>query len=178
MIEKTLVLLKPDTIQKNISGKIIDRFESSGLKIRSMKMLQADDKLAFAHYPLDEEWALGLFNKTKASYDKIGKKLEHEGHIEMGKTIQSRLVSFLKEGPIVAMVLEGDDAIQKVRGLAGATEPCAASPGTIRKDFASDESYALADKEKRSVHNLIHASDSLENAQREISVWFSQEEIH
>ena len=176
--EQTLVLIKPDGVQRNLAGEILSRFESAGLKINAMKMIQASDKLAEAHYPLDEEWALSVYNKTKAVYEKLGKEFGYKDHIEHGKTIQSWLINFLKEGPVIAMVLEGPNSIELVRKMVGATEPKQASSGTIRGDFASTESYTTADKEKRALRNLIHASDSIENAQKEIALWFSKEEIH
>jgi|TARA_Y100000310_G_C20365674_1_gene661043 nucleoside-diphosphate kinase len=178
MTEKTLVLIKPDGVQKNLNGQIISRFESSGLKIRAMKMVQASEELTKKHYPLDEEWAKNLYNKTKASYDSKNKPMEFSNHLDLGKSIQSRLQLFLQEGPVTALVLEGENAISKVREIAGATEPSSALPGTIRKDFAPEETYTKADSENRAVKNLVHASDAPETAQREISVWFSPEEIH
>ena len=178
VIEKTLVLLKPDAIQRSLTGKIISRFEDIGLKIVAMKMLWADEKQALNHYPLDEEWAKNVFEKTKKVYDKDGKKMEYKDHLDLGKTIQNWLTIFLREGPIVALVIEGPHAIELVRKMVGSTEPRQSLPGTIRGDYASIESYALADTKKRVLRNLIHASDTPENAQREIKVWFSDNEIH
>src|SRR3989344_290393 len=102
-MEITLVLLKPDAIQRNLVGKIISRFEDIGLKIAGMKMIWADEQQALKHYPLDEEWAKNVFEKTKKVYDKEGKKLDYKDHIEMGKTIQNWLTNFLSEGPILAL---------------------------------------------------------------------------
>lgn len=176
-LDRTLILLKPDAVQRGIIGKIIDRFESTGLKVVGMKMVWADEDRAKSHYPLDEEWARNVFDKTKKVYDQEGKEMEYKDHMEFGETIQSWLRKFISEGPIVAMVLEGPHAIELGRKLLGATEPKSALPGTIRGDFASVESYQMADKKKRPVRNLVHASDSKENAEREISIWFSQQEI-
>lgn len=177
-MERTLVLLKPDAVQRSLAGKIISRFEDSGLKIVAMKMVWCDEKQALNHYPLDEEWAKNVFEKTKKAYDKENKKMEYKDHIDLGKTIQSWLTTFLKEGPIVALVIEGPHSIELVRKMVGATEPRQAIPGTIRGDYASIESYSLADNKKRVLRNLIHASDTLENANKEIKVWFKDEEIH
>lgn len=171
--EKTLVLIKPDGVQRGLIGKIIGRFENIGLKIIALKMIRPDENLAQKHYPLDEEWAKNLFNKTKASYEKDGRPLEYKSHIELGKAIQKRLVNFLCSCPIIALVLEGPHAIEIVRKLVGSTECRAAQPGTIRGDFASIESYAIADKKQRAIYNLIHASDSKATAEKEISLWFS-----
>lgn len=177
MIQQTLVLIKPDGVQKKIVGKILSRFEDMGLKIVAMKMLTVNEDLAKEHYYLDEEWAKGVYEKTKASYEKEGKKLKEKTHTEMGKKIQSYLANFIKEGPVISFVLEGPHAIELVRKTVGATEPRTANPGTIRSDFASIESYSIADLKERAVRNLIHASDSVKNAKREISLWFSADEI-
>jgi nucleoside-diphosphate kinase len=177
MIEQTLILIKPDGVSKKIVGKIITRFEDMGLKIVAMKMITVDDKLTKEHYYLDEEWAKGVFEKTKASYEKEGKKLKEKTPKEMGEKIQSFLTDFIKEGPVVALVLEGPHAVELTRKVVGSTEPRSATPGTIRGDFASVESYSMADSKERAIRNLIHASDSVENAKREISLWFSADEI-
>ncbi len=176
--EQTLVLLKHDAVQRNLAGKIITRFEETGLKLVGMKMVWANDKLALTHYPLDEEWAKGVHDKTKKVYDEKGKTWPYKNHIEMGKTIQGWLVTFLKEGPVIALVLEGPHAVEVARKIVGNTEPRQATPGTIRGDYAMIESYALADDKKRVLRNLIHASDTTENAKREIGVWFNNSELH
>ncbi len=176
-MEKTLLLLKPDTVRKSIVGKIISRFEDAGLKIVGMKMIWADKKLAENHYFLDEEWAKKIFEKTKAGYAKE-KEFPYKDHLDIGRTIQKWSMEFLMEGPVIAVVLEGPHAIDIVRKLIGSTEPKTATPGTIRSDFASVESYIVADADKRGVRNLIHASDSVDNANREISLWFSEKELY
>ncbi|MBI4116730.1 nucleoside-diphosphate kinase [Candidatus Pacearchaeota archaeon] len=176
--EKTFVLIKPDGVKRGISGKIISRFEEAGLKIVAMKMLSADEELAKKHYFLDEEWAKNVYEKSKKSYDKEGRKFPYKGHMHIGKTIQSWNCDFLCEGPIIAIVLQGPHAIEIVRKIVGSTEPRSSQPGTIRGDFVSIESYAVADENKRVMRNLVHASDSVENAKREISLWFSPNEIH
>jgi len=177
-MEKTLIVLKPDAIQKNLVGEIISRFEKASLKILGMKMIHPDEDFAKGHYPLDEEWSKQVFEKTKASYDKRGEEIPEKDHIELGEKIQSYLIKFLTESPVVAMVVEGENAIEEVRKMLGATEPKSAEPGTIRGDLASEESYQLADSEKRAIKNLVHASDSAENAAREISYWFSESELY
>ncbi len=176
--EKTLVLIKPDGVQKQLIGEIIKRFENSRLKICAMKMHWPDEKLAKKHYPLNEEWAKQAFEKTKKSAEQENRKLPFSDHMHFAKTLQSWLVDFITECPIVAMTLEGNNAIKSVRELVGATEPCKADKGTIRGDFASEESYDKANSTGKALRNLIHASDSLENAKREISIWFSDNELH
>jgi nucleoside-diphosphate kinase len=178
MIEQTLVLLKPDTLQRNLVGKIISRFEDSGLKISALKMVWADENLAKKHYQLDEEWARNVFDKTLKAYEKLNKKWPYKDHMHLGQTIQLWNMSFLREGPVIALVLEGPHAVEIVRKMVGSTEPKAAEPGTIRGDYAMIESYALADEKKRVLRNLIHASDSVSNAKREIELWFFNSDLH
>jgi nucleoside-diphosphate kinase len=178
MNQQTLVLIKPDGVQRKLVGEVIKRFENMGLKIIGMKMVWANENIAKEHYYLDEEWAKNVFEKTKASYEKEGKELKEKTPKEMGEKIQSYLTNFLKEGPVLAMVLEGPHSIELVRKVVGSTEPRSATPGTIRSDFASTESYSMADKDERALRNLIHASDSEETAKKEIGIWFSVNEIH
>ena len=178
MIEQSLVLIKPDGVKRCLIGRIISRLEEAGLKICAMKMVWPNEDLAKNHYRLDEVWARNVFEKTKAVYEKENKALPYNDHIDLGQTIQSWNMKFLKEGPVIAMVIEGPHAIELIRKLVGSTEPRQAAPGTIRGDFASIESYALADSKQRVVKNLIHASDSQENGKREIGLWFQPNEIH
>lgn len=178
VIERTLILLKPDAISRGLVGKIISRLEEAGLKIIGMKMHKADEKLAKQHYPLDEEWAKKLFEKTKTTYEKEGKPFNYKNPIEFGSLIQKWNMSFLCEGPIIAMAIEGPHAIEIVRKIVGPTEPRQAPPGTIRGDFAMFESYAIANNKQRVLRNLIHASDSEEAAQRELLLWFKPLELH
>lgn len=175
--EKTLILIKHDGVIKNIIGEIIKRFENIGLKIVGMKMIWADDQILDKHYLFTDEWARGLFEKAKSAHEKQGKKFEHNDYIVYGKRIQSFLKECLSSGPIVAIVFEGPHAVEIGRKLVGSTEPRQALPGTIRGDFSFD-SYSLADPEKRAIQNLVHASDSVENAKREIDLWFSKKELH
>ena len=178
MKERTLVLIKPDGVKKSISGKILSRFEESGLKIIGMKMLWVNEELAKNHYFLDEEWAMEIYKKTKKSYDKDKKNFPYKDHMEIGSIIQKWNMEFLIESPVIAIVLEGPHAIEIVRKIIGSTEPLNSPPGTIRGDFASVESYAVADSGKRVLRNLAHSSDSIKTAKREISLWFSVEELH
>ena len=177
-VEQTLILIKPDGVQRQLIGEIIKRFEDSKLKICALKMAWPDEELAKKHYPLDEEWAKSAFEKTKKSAEEENRKLEFSDHLEFGKTLQKWLVDFITESPIIAMTIKGPNAIISVREIVGLTEPCRASPGTIRGDFASEESYEKANSVGRCLRNLIHASDSLETAKREISVWFENDEVH
>jgi len=136
-MERSLVLIKPDAMQRGLAGIIISRLERRGLKIVAMKMLQMDKALARRHYA-----------------------------VHQGKAFFNDLVDFITSGPIIAAVFEGEKAIDAVRQTMGATDPVKASPGSIRGDFGLDIQQ-----------NLVHGSDSAENAGKEISIFFSPEEI-
>ena len=176
--EQTLVLIKPDGVVRSLIGEIIIRFERTGLKIIGMKMVWVDETFAKKHYILDEQWAKGVHEKTKMAYEKEGKHFPFKNSLELGERIQSWNARFLQEGPVIALVLEGPHVIEIVRKMIGATEPRQAAPGTIRGDYAMTESYALADTKSRVLRNLAHASDSQETAKREITLWFTKEELH
>jgi len=177
-MERTLVLIKPDGVSRSIVGEIISRFEKVGLKIVAMKMAWADETLAKKHYALEESWAKNVYEKTKSASEKEGKPMKWKDHMELGREIQSWNANFLKEGPVVAMVLQAPHAIEIVRKMVGSTEPRQSAPGTIRGDYAMVESYAVANEKSRVLRNLVHASDSAETANREISIWFTKQEIH
>lgn len=177
MIEKTLVLFKPDAVQRGIVGEILSRFEKVGLKIVGMKMIHCSKEFAAKHYPLDEEWAKNVYNKSKKKHDEVGKELRFKDHMEMGKSIQNWNMDFLCESPVIAIVLQGPHAIEIVRKMIGDTEPLQSPAGTIRSDFASVESYRLSDSKDRVIRNLMHASDSTKTAEREIDLWFADSEL-
>ena len=172
--ERTLVLIKPDGIVRQLVGKIIMRFEDSGLKIVGMKMVWVDEDFAGKHYP--ESLIPILGDKSKKSYEKHG--IEFKETIESrGKKVRESLLKYLSQGPVVAMVLEGVNAIENVRKLVGSTGPSDAPPGTIRGDFAHI-SLAYANLKEKMVKNLIHASANKEDADVEIPLWFSEKELH
>jgi nucleoside-diphosphate kinase len=177
MKERTLVLIKPDGVKRGISGKIISRFEDTGLKMIAMKMAWVDEEHAGKHYPLDEEWAKKVFEKAAAVCEKEGKPMKFKNYLEFAADLRKKNIDFIKEGPIIAMILESPHAIEIVRKIIGHTEPRQAIPGTIRGDFISIESYAVGDAEERVARNLVHASDSAKNAKREIDLWFRKDEI-
>jgi nucleoside-diphosphate kinase len=176
--ERTLVLIKPDAVVRNLVGEIITRFEKTGLKIAGMKMVWADEDLANKHYILDEQWARNVFEKTKKTKEAEGQPFPFHDALEYGRMIQGWNASFLREGPVVAIILEGPHAVEIVRKMIGTTEPRQASPGTIRGDYAMIESYTLANDKGRVLRNLAHASDSSETAEREIALWFTKKEVH
>lgn len=176
-LQKTLVLIKPDGIARGAVGEIIGRFERVGLKLKGMKMVLPRHEDVDRHYALTDEWMQGVFNKAKSKYEEEGKEFPFPDWKSYGTNIKDGLMNFLKSGPIVALVLEGEQAVPLVRKLIGATEPQSAAPGTIRGDLAVD-SYTLANAQNRSIRNLIHASGTPEEAETEIAIWFTDEELH
>ncbi len=174
MIERTLVLMKPDAVQRAIVGKILERFENVGLKIVGMKMVHTDENLAKKHYVV-ENFIKTTVPKTRGAYAKRGIELK-ESDVEIATLIQKMLVDFLREGPVIALVLDGPHAVEVVRKLVGGTEPRTALPGTIRGDFFMD-SYFVSDAKKRPLRNLIHASGNKEEADYEVALWFKKEEL-
>lgn len=181
-MEKTLVLLKPDAVKRGIMGEIIHRFERMGLRVVAMKMVKADKKLLDKHYATDKTSTVErIGGKTIDTYKKYGKALKAEFGTEdpatIGKVVVGWLLDFMSSSPVVAIVIEGKHAVDNVVALAGATMPVNAAPGTIRGDFSAD-SAAYANEEKRAVTNLVHISATAEEAEFEISLWFTPEEIH
>ena len=174
--EKSLVLLKPDTVQRGLVGEIITRFEQTGLKIVAMKMAYASKELAGKHYAEDEKWLLSVGEKASKAAMSRGEKPAGTP-LEIGKRIRTQLMDYISMSPVVAIVIEGHNAVLTVRKLIGPTSPENAQPGTIRGDF-SHETYVMADSRGRPIQNLIHASESTAEAEREIKIWFRKDEIH
>jgi len=174
MIERTLILLKPDAVQRALVGEIISRFERVGLKIVGLKLVQVDPELAKKHYPDLLIPIVG--NKTKKDWDAYGIKYT-ETVEEIGKMIVDATRKFIQEGPVVAIVLEGLHAVEIVRKLVGTTGPKDSPPGTIRGDFAH-LSLGYASTKRKGAANLIHASGNLEEAKKEIELWFKKAELH
>lgn len=150
-IEKTLVLIKPDGVERGLVGEIVHRFERVGLKIVGMKMVHIDAEFARKHY-----------------FDVEQRK---------GPKVFEMLMELITMGPVIAMVLEGVSAIEIVRKMAGPTEPSKAMPGTIRGDFAQAH-YAMSDEVEQAVRNIVHASGSKEDAAKEVPLWFKDNEIY
>lgn len=182
MNEKTLVVIKPDAIQRGIMGGILSRYEKVGLKVVGAKMIKVPKELADKHYPKDrEEFIVGMGEKTLSSYKDQGldpiEELGTDDPREIGLKIQGWLVEFISESPVMALVLEGPHAIEVVRKITGFTLPAKADPGTIRGDYSFDSS-AYANTAKRPIRNLIHASGDAEEAEFEINLWFNPEELY
>lgn len=177
MIEKSLVLIKPDGVQRGLIGEIIGRFERVGLKLTAIKMVHPSREDVDKHYALTEEWMMGVYTKAKAKFDSLGEAFPFPDHLAYGKSIKDQLVDFLMSAPVVAMVWEGEAAVSLVRKLVGATEPAGSAPGTIRGDLSHD-SYALSNSQNRPIRNLIHASGNVKEAEYEIPIWFSDTELY
>jgi nucleoside-diphosphate kinase len=174
--EKTLVLIKPDGVQRALIGEIIRRYERTGLKLVGLKFVIPTVEMIERHYLIDDGWLESVGKKTKASYEKKGQKAPFDDPVEGGKWVLEKLKKFLSAGPVVAMVWQGNEAIGIVRKITGGTEPLSSDVGTIRGDLTLD-SYPLADTDNRAVRNLIHASGSSEEAEKEIKIWFKENEI-
>lgn len=174
--EQTLVVVKPDGVQRGLIGEIIKRYENVGLKLVAMKMLVPDEAHIEAHYTLDPNWRKVTGEKTIESYKKKGLKPPSEDPLEITAKILANLKKYLASGPVVAMVWEGAHAASIIRKITGGTEPLTSDVGTIRGDYVLD-SYTMADTDTRAVRNLVHASGSSEEAKAEIAHWFNSKEI-
>ncbi len=173
MIERTLVILKPDAIARGITGEILARFEKVGLKIVAMKMQFARKEQLEDHYYKDDEW---LLEKGKSLKKNKGYPEDYDDK-KAGSEIVNGLVNDMMILPIVAMVLEGHNAINVVRKLTGPTNVEQAMPGTIRGDYSHD-TYGLANVSDRPILTVIHASGDKPDAEKEIKIWFEDKEIH
>lgn len=152
VMQRTLILIKPEAVARHLVGKIICRFEDAGLKIVGMKQAWVDKEFAKKHYTED-----------------IAER--------RGEKVREMLLDYIVEGPVIALCIEGVNAIENVRKIVGGTEPKSAPPGTIRGDFAH-VSFAYADKNEIPVKNMIHASSDETDAKNEIALWFSDKELH
>lgn len=174
--EKTLVIIKPDGVQRSLVGEIIRRFERSGLKLAALKMVVPNAEQIEKHYSVDPKWRIITGEKTIESYRKKGKTPPSEDPLKVTEIILKNLKRYMSSGPAIVMVWQGAHAVGIVRKLTGGTEPLTSDVGTIRGDFTID-SYELSDLDGRAVRNLIHASGSAIDAEKEIKLWFSEAEI-
>jgi len=174
--ERTLVVIKPDGIQRSLIGEIVSRFERSGLKLIAIKMMVPSTDLVEKHYTLDPEW-------IRLAGEKSIRNSKEKGHIPLsedalvtGNIVLESLKRYLTSGPVVAMIWEGSSAVAIVRKIVGGTEPLSSDVGTIRGDFVID-SYQVSNQDGRAIRNLVHASGSVKEADDEIKHWFSPNEI-
>jgi len=173
--ERSLIILKPDAVQRSLMGEIIGRFERKGLKFIAFKFVTLDEEQLFAHYNKDDAWFEKKGVNMVANLKEQGKEPEKEA-IEYGKDIIRAVVKEMQQSPVLAIVVEGAGAIAQVTKLVGTTEPATADIGTIRGDFTVD-TYSHSTYEDRSIRNLIHCSDVSEEAEREIALWFNEDEL-
>ena len=173
--ERSLILIKPDGVQRSLIGEIIKRFEQRGLKMIAMKMLLPTTEQCESHYYKDDAWFQRKGEGIVADLKKDGLPVEKEA-IEYGRDIIRTVVKYMTGGPVVAIIAEGHAAPQVVTQLVGGTEPLTADVGTIRGDFTID-SYYMATIDGRSVRNLIHCSEDNDEANREIKIWFNEDEL-
>ncbi len=174
--ERSLVLLKTDAVQRSLVGEIIKRFEMRGLKLAGMKMVMPTEEQLLSHYNKDDEWYLRKGEGIVEDLKKQGREVSKEP-IEYGKDIIRTIVRYMTESPVVALVVEGNEAVEVVTRTVGTTEPTSADIGTIRGDYTID-SFSHATLEDRAVKNLIHCSESVEEAEREMALWFTPDELH
>jgi len=174
--EQSLVIIKPDGVQRSLIGEIIRRFERSGLKLSALKMVVPTAEMVEHHYTVDPNWRRITGEKTIESYKKKGKKPPSEDPLKITEIILKNLKKYMSSGPVVAMVWSGMHAVPVVRKLIGSTEPLSSDVGTIRGDFTID-SYEFSDVSGRSVRNLVHASGSTADAEKEIGLWFKKGEV-
>lgn len=174
--ERTLVIVKPDGIQRALIGEIMKRYERTGLKLSALKMIVPTEKMIEEHYLLDPNWRKSVGEKAIASYVKKGETPPSSDPIAVADLVVSRLKKYMSSGPVIVMIWEGAHAVELVRKITGGTEPRSAGVGTIRGDFVLD-SYQMADTDDRAIRNLIHASGSVPEADMEIPHWFKSSEI-
>lgn len=179
--EKTFVMMKPDGVRKGLIGEVIKRFEQRDLKIVALEMFMPTRKQIDEHYPKDKAWITRLGEKTLATYQKYGYDAKEDfgtdDPAKLGPEIRKWIIDYMISAPLVRMVVQGVHAVDMVRKIAGVTIPHLAEMGTIRGDFSVD-SPALANREKRAVANILHASETPQEAAHEIKHWFGKSPIH
>lgn len=176
--ERTFAMVKPDGVKRGLTGEIIARIERTGLKIVALEMVCANEETIDQHLPKNKEWISRLGEKTMKTYEKYGFDAQTElgttDLFEIGTKVRSWLITYLTSGPVVKMIIQGVHAIDMVRKMAGNTIPAFAEMGTIRADYSVD-SAASANREKRAIYNIMHASETPEEAQNEMNLWFPGE---
>lgn len=175
MIERTLIIIKPDAVKRGLVGIIIDTFEKVGLKLMVGKMLKPSEDVIKNHYPGTPEWIKEMGEKTLASFKQSGadvkKQFGTDDSAKLGQFVYDRLIKYWSEGPIIVMIWEGPGAVAIARKLRGHTIPLLAQTGTLHSDYSFDSSPLSASLD-RVVKTFIHASGSVEEAEREINYWF------
>lgn len=173
--ERTLVLLKPDTVQRSLVGEIIKRFERTGLKFTAIKMMVPTKEQLLTHYNKDDEWFLRKGTRILEDLKSQGLPTDKDA-MGYGRAIIDTIIAYMTAAPVVAIVLEGNQSVAVITKIVGTTEPATSDVGTVRGDYTVD-SYGHSSYENRAVRNLVHCSESPEEAEREIAVWFTEDEI-
>lgn len=178
--QRALIIIKPDGVQRGLIGRIITRFEQVGLKIIGLKFIWAAEKQIIAQYPETDAWFKKVGERTLTNYAKKGldakKVFDTDDAIQIGRTVKKWLIKYFQESPVFIMALESYDCIEICRKLSGNTIPVLANPGTIRGDFSHD-TIDLANEQNRPLRNIIHASDTVEDGEKEVNLWFVKEEL-
>lgn len=174
--ERTFVIIKPDAIQRTLTGEIIKRCERIGLKLIALKMLVPDANIIQKHYTIDPDWIRKVGQKSIDGYVAKNLKPPTLDPIELGRKVLRRMTDYMTSGPVIVMIWQGAHSVSIVRKIIGGTEPLTSDVGTIRGDFVLD-SYQIAGIDDRAVRNLVHASGSADEAEKEISIWFPSTEI-
>lgn len=179
--EITFLMVKPDGVRRGLTGEIVHRIERVGLKVVGLRMIRPTHKQVDEHYPKDKKWITRLGEKTLSTYEKYGfdakAELGTDKAEKIGPLVRKWLIDFMTSAPVVVMVIKGVHSVAMLRKLAGNTQPSEAELGTIRGDFSVD-SAASANRDSRAIYNLVHASETEEEAEHEISHWFGREVIH
>jgi nucleoside-diphosphate kinase len=178
--QRALLIIKPDGVQRGLIGKIIQRFEQVGLMIIGFKFVWATKEQIIAHYPETDAWFKKVGERTLTNYKKKGLDARNvfktNDPIAIGQTVKKWLIDYLQQSPVLILALKGYECVEIVRKLSGNTIPVLANPGTIRGDFSHD-SIDLANEQNRPLRNVIHASETLEDGEKEVNLWFKPEEL-
>ena len=178
--EMTFVMIKPDGVRKGLIGEIINRFERRDLKVIALDMFRPSKSEMDNHYPKDKKWLERIGERTTGTYLKYGHDPKRDfGTTELekiGKEVRRWLIDFMTSAPLVKMVVQGPHAVDMVRKIVGPTMPYLAEIGTIRGDFSSDSAIS-ANIDHRAIYNLIHASETPQEAAHEIKHWFGKNKV-
>jgi nucleoside-diphosphate kinase len=178
--ETTFVLIKPDGVRKGLIGEIINRFERRDLKVIALEMIQPSRAEMDKHYPRDEKWLARIGERTRSNYEKYGHDPKRDfgtaEPVKIGKEVRKWLVEFMTSAPMIKIILQGPHAVDMVRKIVGPTMPHMAEMGTIRGDYSADSAIS-ANIDQRAIWNLVHASETPEEAAHEIKHWFGKNPI-
>lgn len=178
--QRALLIIKPDGVQRGLCGTILKRFEKVGLTIIGFKFMMADAQTVKNHYPENDVWFGKVGQRTLTNYAKKGldvkKVFRTDDAVAIGKTVKQWLITYFQESPVLVAAVEGYETIEIIRKISGNTIPVLALSGTVRGDFSHD-TIDLANDQNRPLRNLIHASDSVEDGEKEVALWFKSGEL-